>query len=395
MKNLVLSCLESRMEKNQSTYARFLLAPFQSGDALTVGTALRRALLSQIEGIAITALEIQGITHEFCTIEGVRESVLELSLNFQQIVLRSQIDLNTAQVGYLQVQGPRTVFANDLKLPLGVECVNPTQHVAQLSRDGLLVVKFLVGRVLPSREFRTNQSALSATHVREAKRALEHAHLEDSQHGTQSAQPSLNLGGAGRGSRVETASREQTRKAFQSKKCFQNIIPLDSFCTPVHRVNFAIQVDNLSSQERERLLFEIWTNGSIHPRQAIQSAVMSLVTLFSEFRTLIHLDSHSVDSRKTFPPQAETELSKRLSFMYKSKYDKMSLLSSDLSNLSLALKTYVFLKQKGVHKVGALLDFSGSTLLQLVNGNKDMFYDIKRCVATLGFQLKENPTESG
>nr|YP_010731924.1 RNA polymerase alpha subunit [Phyllosiphon coccidium]WDY12755.1 RNA polymerase alpha subunit [Phyllosiphon coccidium] len=380
MKNIVLSCLESRVENNRSLYARFLLAPFEKGNALTVGTALRRALLSQIEGIAIIALDIQGVTHEFCTIAGVRESVLELSLNFQQIVLRNIAELTTAQVGYLQVQGPAVVYANDLKLPLGVECVDPTQYIATLSRDGMLVVKFLVGKSINSTDLKKNNNLLTTKNIRQAKKAFKTTQFKHIK------QPkNKSLVGAGKAEAIQTA--------FQSNVCLQNIIPLDSFCTPVNRANFAIQVDDLSNQDRERLLFEIWTNGSIHPRQAIQSAVMSLIALFSEFRNLIHLDSHSFGIRASMPPQMQTSMSKRLSFLYKSNLDRMSLLSSDLGNLPLSLKTYTFLKQKGIHKLDALLNCSSNTLLQLVNGNKNMFYDIKRCVCALGLQFNDTAAE--
>ena len=153
MEDLVLSCLESRVEENRNLYARFLVGPFFKGDALTVATALRRVLLSSAESVAITALYIQGITHEFSTIVGVRESVLELSLNFQSIVLsydknffQKKSFFQDFQIGYLQVQGPKVVYANDLKLPLGVKVVYPTQYIATVSREGILVLKFTIGK---------------------------------------------------------------------------------------------------------------------------------------------------------------------------------------------------------------------------------------------------------
>lgn len=388
MKSLVLSCLESRVESNRSIYARFVLAPFERGDALTVGTSLRRALLSQADGVAITALDIQGITHEFCTIVGVRESVLELSLNFQQIVLRSQVNSKTAQVGYLQVQGPAVVCANDLKLPVGVECVDPTQHVATLARDGLLVVKFLVGgiRLQPpatpflgraeGTELNTSRNTLTAEHIREAQKLLRKDQFKqvESQKGN-NVPPLTQL--------------KSAQKLFQSDACLQNIIPLEPLCTTVNRANFTVQVDDLTNRACERLVLEVWTNGSVHPRQAIQSAVLSLVTLFSELRKLVHLDSYFLGIKGGATNQTQTALSKRVSFLYKSNLDKMSLLSSDLSNLSLSLKTYTFLKQKGIHKLTNLLNLSSKGILQLVNGNKNMFYDIKRCVFALGLQLNE------
>ena len=157
MEDLVLSCLESRVEENRNLYARFLVGPFFKGDALTVATALRRVLLSSVESVAITALYIQGITHEFSSIVGVRESVLELSLNFQSIVLcydkrffQKKDFFDDIQIGYLQVQGPKVVYANDLKLPLGIKVVDPTQYIATISREGVLVLKFTLGKITNS-----------------------------------------------------------------------------------------------------------------------------------------------------------------------------------------------------------------------------------------------------
>lgn len=157
MEDLVLSCLESRVEENRNLYARFLVGPFFKGDALTVATALRRVLLSSVESVAITSLYIQGITHEFSSIVGVRESVLELSLNFQSIVLcydkrffQKKDFFDDVQIGYLQVQGPKVVYANDLKLPLGVKVVDPTQYIATISREGVIVLKFTLGKITNS-----------------------------------------------------------------------------------------------------------------------------------------------------------------------------------------------------------------------------------------------------
>nr|YP_010732114.1 RNA polymerase alpha subunit [Massjukichlorella minus]WDY13028.1 RNA polymerase alpha subunit [Massjukichlorella minus] len=352
MEDLVLYCLESRFENNRNLYARFLLGPFLNNHALTIATALRRALLSEVEGIAITALNIQGITHEFSTIVGVRESVVELSINFQQIVLRSRGDYKKVQVGYLHVKGPAIIYANDLKLPLGIECVDPTQYIATLSTDGLLVVKFLIEKGIQNSYLKRKNKRLTANNIQEAKNILK-------------------------------------GKPFKSAICLPNIIPLASFLTPVNRVNFVVEPDDLSNKVRERVLLEVWTNGSLHPRQAINEAALSLITMFSAFRKLTHLDSHSVGIRRSLPPESQITFNKRLASLYKSNLDKMSLLSSDLSNMSLALKTYTYLKQKGIHKLDTLLEYSPKGLLQLVNGNKKMFYDIKRCILTLGLNFKE------
>ena len=141
---LLLSCIESRVENHRSFYGRFQLGPFQVGQGITVANTLRRALLSELTGLAITSVKINGASHEYSTLKGVRESVLNILLNLKQIVLTSDFQFNESQIGYLHVQGPTIVKANDLKLPLGIHCVDPEQYIATLSYDGILKLKFVI-----------------------------------------------------------------------------------------------------------------------------------------------------------------------------------------------------------------------------------------------------------
>lgn len=412
MENLVLTCLESRIENNRNLYGRFLLGPFINGHAITIATALRRALLSEIKGVAITALEIQGTTHEFSTIEGVRESVFDIVLNFQKIVLYSEIDLTTPEVGYLQIQGPGIVRAIDLKLPLGVQCVDPTQYIATLSTGGLLVVKFLIVRGNKSQVYKKDNTLIKAQHIQKAKAFY----------------------------------TKRSKKEFKSEICFRNIIPLDFMFNPIHRVNFLVESDDLSNKPRERLILEVWTNGSIHPRQAIHEAALYLIDLFSVFRKMSHLDSYSssteeghevpsttvdrngilstpVDrkqqklstskssvrfaNKKSLHQTSLTNLSnqsthvlrsatsykmrlmKRLASLYKTNFDKSSFLSLDLCNLSLSLKTYTLLKQNDIHTIDDILKYSLKELFELVNKDKQMFSDVRNCFLRLGLQIKK------
>ena len=144
MEHLVLSCLESRLEGNRSIYGRFLLGPFKVGQGTTIGTALRRTLLSELQSIAITAAEIKGATHQYSSIPGVREATLDIILNLKQIVLTGEIINGLPAVGYLTVRGPKTARARDLKLPNGVCCVDEDQHIASVSANGVLTIKFVV-----------------------------------------------------------------------------------------------------------------------------------------------------------------------------------------------------------------------------------------------------------
>lgn len=175
MEHLLLSCIESRVEKNRSFYGRFQLGPFDLGQGLTVATALRRTLLSELTGLAITAVAIQGASHEYSTLCGVRESVLDILLNLKQIVfsvvdpefendsfpesdkgsqpsfvfeskenlINKQI-LPESQIGFLKVCGPGIVKARDIKLSPSIHCVDPDQYIATLASNGILEIRFII-----------------------------------------------------------------------------------------------------------------------------------------------------------------------------------------------------------------------------------------------------------
>jgi DNA-directed RNA polymerase alpha subunit len=146
MENLLLSCIESRVEKNQTFYGRFQLGPFDKGQSLTVANALRRTLLSELYGFGISHVKIEGTSHEYSTLKGIRESILEILLNLKEIVLTSDFYFQAPQIGYLYVQGPGIITAKDLKLPSFIQCVDCEQYIATLSQDGFLKLKFLISQ---------------------------------------------------------------------------------------------------------------------------------------------------------------------------------------------------------------------------------------------------------
>ncbi len=112
MAQFQIECVESKTHKNQSQYGKFVLEPLDRGQGTTVGNALRRVLLSNLEGTAITAIRIAGVNHEFATIPGVREDVLEIMLNMKEIVLKSY----THQPFNRSPRGNRTSYDNSSQL---------------------------------------------------------------------------------------------------------------------------------------------------------------------------------------------------------------------------------------------------------------------------------------
>lgn len=128
-----IECVESNTEENRSQYSKFVLEPLERGQGTTVGNALRRILLSNLEGTAVTAVRISGVSHEFATVPGVREDVLEIIMKMKEVVLKSYSA--QPQIGRLLVTGPVIVTAAHFDLPSEVEVIDPTQYVASLN-DG-------------------------------------------------------------------------------------------------------------------------------------------------------------------------------------------------------------------------------------------------------------------
>jgi DNA-directed RNA polymerase alpha subunit len=143
---ILVSCRESVMENRRSFYGRFYIGPLEIGQGITLANALRRILLSELTGLAITSVEIEGISHEYSSISGVRESVLDILLNLKQIVLKSKIALKRPQIAYIHCKGPGVLRAADIVLPSFIQCVDPEQYIATLSYNGSLKIKLIIRR---------------------------------------------------------------------------------------------------------------------------------------------------------------------------------------------------------------------------------------------------------
>lgn len=247
MKNFFLACKEIRIEPSSPKvyYGSFYLGPFPNGLALTIANTLRRTLLSELSGLAITSLKIEGVMHEYSTIQGVRETVLDLLLNFKEVVLRknSKNVLVGTEYGYLQVRGPGIVRARDLKLPPSFQCVDPDQYIATLSEDGLLNAVFTIQE---GKNFILRKNEVTFSNV---------------------------------------------DKNSQIKKT--DFLDIDAIFTPIKKVNYTIEAfgSESLSQSNQMVILEIWTNGSISPQTALQQTLNYLRILFNELGKLQTFES--------------------------------------------------------------------------------------------------------
>ena len=140
----LLSCIDSKIINSTTFYGRFELGTWNSGQALNIANILRRGLLSELSGTSITFVKIIGTSHEYDTLPGIQECILDILLNLKKIILKSEFKIFSPQVGFLNVRGPGIVRAGDLKLPFFINLIDPNQYIATLTQNGLLNIKFLI-----------------------------------------------------------------------------------------------------------------------------------------------------------------------------------------------------------------------------------------------------------
>jgi len=203
-------------DSRTSTYTKFIVEPFERGYGFTLGNALRRVLYSSLEGAAITDVRIDGVLHEFSTIEGVYEDVTEIILNLKRVVLK--IDGREPRVIRLSAKGEKEVTAGDIETGGTVEVVNPEQPIARLAKGATLEMEMGVG--------------------------------------------------IGRGFRSSELNKDPEAPI--------GVIPIDSIFSPVKKVKYAVEDTRVGQRtDFNRLILEIWTDGRITPREAlIQSAAI-------------------------------------------------------------------------------------------------------------------------
>ena len=241
----------SLIEESLSEYrSKFILEPLEPGFGYTLGNSLRRTLLSSIPGAAVTSVRIDGVQHEFSTIPGVTEDVVEIILNIKELVVSSEHD--EPVVMYLRKEGPGEVTAADISPPAGVEVHNPELHIATVNSKGKLEIELVVER--------------------------------------------------GRGY-VSAAQNNQVAQEIGR-------IPVDSIYSPVLKVTYKVEATRVEQRtDFDRLVIDVETKNSMRPRDAVASAGKTLVELFGLAREL-NVEAEGIDIG---PSPADTFMAEQMS----------------------------------------------------------------------------------
>lgn len=293
---------------SEPTYGKLVIEPFEPGFALTVGNAYRRALMSAIHGAAPTWVKIENVLHEFSFLQGVTEDTLDILMNLRKVVFR--LHVNRPKILRLKAQGPGVVKAGDFEKDADVEILTPDTPLATLDKDGVLEMEVCVER--------------------------------------------------GRGY-VPAERREPEALPI-------NAILLDTDFSPVERVNF--HVEPLAAG-RERLVLEVWTDGSVTPQAAVGEASRILEDHFDLLTDFPEAVPETEEVEPELRPRAELNEN----------------LFRNVDELELSVRASNCLKTANIRTIADLVQKTESELLKTKNFGKKSLSEIKTILGEMGLSL--------
>jgi len=309
-----LECDASTLTDN---YGRFVAEPFVRGFGVTVGNSLRRVLLSSLMGTAVTSVKIDGVLHEFTTIPGVVEDVTDIILNLKRLLVRLSVE--HPKVIYLEASKPGPVTAAQIQADQDVEILNPDLHIATLDEGGQLKMEMTIDW--------------------------------------------------GRGY-VPVEARQRADREV-------GVILVDAIFSPIRKVNY--QVENTrfeQSMDYDRLVLEIWTNGTVKPPEAVAYASKILKDHFAVFADVEDddLDS-SVSPERSAPEVPKFSISTPDIFL------------EPVDKLELSVRSYNCLKNANIRTIGDLVQKTDAEMLSTRNFGRKSLNEIKENLKAMGLSL--------
>jgi DNA-directed RNA polymerase subunit alpha len=301
-----------------NVYGKLIAEPLERGFGTTVGNALRRVLLSSIEGAAVTAVKIPGALHEFSTIKGIKEDVVDIILNIKK--LRFKLHSNGKKVATIKVNGPKNVTGSEIHGDASFEVLNPEQIIATLDKDAAFEAEMYIKK---------GKGYVSAE-----------LHKEED----------LPVG----------------------------MIAVDSVFTPIKKVNFTVEKARVGrATDYDRLVMEIWTDGSITPEKAVSQAASIII----EHMELFKLGEEEEEEKRT--SVEETDLVHSIS---ENPVFNSNLLKS-VEDLELSVRSYNCLKNANIKTIADLVQKTEQEMLRTKNFGRKSLNEIKEILSGMGLRL--------
>ena len=296
-------------------YGKFELEPLERGFGTTLGNALRRVMLSSLPGSAISSVKIDGVSQEFQTIDGVIEDVALIILNLKDVVIKNHTNENTPLRLNVKKEGP--VTAGDIEHDADIEILNPDKVIANLAKGGSLSMELNV----------TN----------------------------------------GRG----YVRSEETKKFIEGKKI--GTIAMDAIYSPIERVSYEVEPARVGQNENyDRLVLNVWTNGSIRPEEAVALASRILIEHFNLLTDLSSIaDTTGLMIEKTEDP-------------------KVKALETSIEDLDFSVRAYNCLKRAGIHTLQDLVNKSEGDMMKIRNLGKKSLKEVLDKVRDLNLTLRDD-----
>lgn len=305
--------VEFDVESLTNTYGKICAEPFERGFGTTVGSSLRRVLLSSIEGAAVTSIRIPGVLHEFSTIPKVKEDVVDIVLNVKQ--LRFKLHSDAPKVVLINVKRPGEVKGKDITAGAQVELLTPEQHILTLEKDINFKMELSVAK--------------------------------------------------GRG----FISAESNKTEDQAV----DVIAVDSLFTPIKKFNFSVENARVGhSTDYDRLIMEIWTDGSITPQQALTQAtdiIRGHMRLFS-FEEESVMEEDIVETREE---ESLTGFNENL--------------LRNVDELELSVRSYNCLKNANIRTIADLVQKTDQEMLRTKNFGRKSLNEIREVLRSMGLHF--------
>ena len=305
-----IECIYSNDDPN---YGKFVVEPLERGYGTTLGNSLRRILLSSLPGVAVTSVKIDGILHEFSTIPGVKEDVTEIILNLKKLAIKMTGE-NEKRVIINEV-GPKEVTAADIRCDSDIEIFNPELHIATLDDNTTLVMEINLAR--------------------------------------------------GRGYVPAENNKDESTPI--------SVIPTDSIYTPVRKCNFTVENTRVGQvTDYDKLILEIWTDGSVTPREGVSIGAKIMQEHLNLF---VGLD----DSAEGMEIMVEKE-----------ENQKEKALEMTIVELELSVRSFNCLKRAAINTVEELTQKSEEDMMKVRNLGKKSLDEVKNKLEELGLSLRQS-----